>query len=42
MGDRDANQLRIESALDSLRSRKDFELLMTDPVFSTEPFAPGR
>ena len=39
-GYRNANELRIESALDVLRSREDFQLLMSDVVFPSEPFAP--
>ena len=38
MGYRNANELRIESALDSLRSHDDFRLLMMDLLFPTEPF----
>jgi hypothetical protein len=34
-----ANELRIESALDSLRSREDFRLLMSDLTFPADPFA---
>jgi tetratricopeptide (TPR) repeat protein len=41
LGYRNANELRIESALDSLRSRDDFRLLMLDVSFPTDPFAPG-
>ena len=40
LGYRNANELRIESALDPLRSREDFRLLMRDVVFPYEPFAP--
>jgi hypothetical protein len=40
MGYRDALQLRLESALDPLRSREDFRLLMMDVAFPDEPFAP--
>ena len=40
MGYRNANEIRIESALDPLRSRDDFKLLMMDVAFPTEPFAP--
>jgi serine/threonine-protein kinase len=39
MGYRNAVELRIESALDSLRSREDFQLLMMDVAFPAEPFA---
>jgi serine/threonine-protein kinase len=41
-GYRNANELRIESALDALRSRDDFRLLMMDVAFPTEPFAVAR
>ncbi len=41
MGYRNANELRIESALDSLRTRDDFRLLMMDVAFPAEPFARG-
>jgi hypothetical protein len=40
MGYRIANELRIESALDALRSRADFRLLMMDVALLDEPFAP--
>jgi hypothetical protein len=33
-----ANELRIESAPDPLRSRDDFRLLMIDVVFPTDAF----
>ena len=39
MGYRNANEIRIESALDPLRSRDDFRLLMMDVAFPAEPFA---
>jgi len=39
-GYRNANQLRIESALDPLRSREDFRLMMMDLVFPEVPFSP--
>jgi len=39
-GYRNANELRIESALDSLRTRRDFRDLMLDLAFPAEPFAP--
>ena len=39
MGYRDADAYRTESALDSLRNRPDFQALMMDLVFPTEPFA---
>jgi len=32
--------VRIESALDPLRSRDDFRLLMMDLAFPAEPFTP--
>jgi eukaryotic-like serine/threonine-protein kinase len=38
MGYRDANQFRIETALDSLRNRPDFQLLMMDLAFPADPF----
>ena len=38
-GYRNANEIRIESALESLRSRDDFRFLMMDLAFPTEPFA---
>ena len=38
MGYRSANEMRIESALDSLRSREDFRLLMSDLTFPADPF----
>ncbi len=41
-GGRNSNLLRIESALDPLRSREDFQLLMLDVAFPAEPFAPDR
>jgi tetratricopeptide (TPR) repeat protein len=39
MGYRNANAIRIEPALDTLRSREDFKLLMRDVAFPTEPLA---
>jgi hypothetical protein len=42
MGYRNANELRIESALDPLRSRRDFQLLMMDVALPADPFARGR
>jgi eukaryotic-like serine/threonine-protein kinase len=39
MGYRNANELGIESALESLRSCDDFQRLMMDVVFPSEPFA---
>jgi tetratricopeptide (TPR) repeat protein len=41
MGYRNVSELRIESALDVLRSREDFQFLMMDLAFPAEPFAPG-
>ena len=40
MGYRDATVLRTDSALDPLRDRPDFQLMMMDLVFPTEPFVP--
>jgi hypothetical protein len=40
VGYRNANEVRIESALDPLRSRDDFRLIMMDLAFPAEPFAP--
>jgi hypothetical protein len=42
MGYRNVDQLRIESALDPLRSRDDFQDLTRDLAFPAESFAPGR
>jgi tetratricopeptide (TPR) repeat protein len=42
MGFRNLDHIRIESALDPLRSRDDFRLLMMDIAFPIDPFAPGR
>jgi eukaryotic-like serine/threonine-protein kinase len=39
IGYRNVNQLRIESALDPLRNRADFQLLMMDLAFPADPFA---
>ena len=39
MGFRDVHDLRTESALEPLRSRDDFRLLMMDLAFPTDPFA---
>jgi hypothetical protein len=41
MGYRNRIGLRLESALDPLRSRDDFQLLMMDLAFPAEPFAHG-
>jgi hypothetical protein len=40
VGYRNTNEVRIESALDPLRSRDDFRLIMMDLAFPAEPFAP--
>ena len=40
-GYRNANAMTTESALDPLRNRTDFQLLMLDLVFPAEPFAKG-
>jgi serine/threonine-protein kinase len=42
MGDQDANALRTEPALDPLRSRDDFRVVMMDMAFPAEPFAAAR
>jgi hypothetical protein len=42
MGYRDAHAWRTDSALDPLRSRDDFRLLMMDVAFPAEPFAVAR
>jgi hypothetical protein len=42
VGYRNANEVRIESALDPLRSRDDFRLLMMDLVIPANPLAPRR
>ena len=39
VGYRNANEVRIESALDPLRSRDDFRLIMMDLAFPAEPLA---
>jgi hypothetical protein len=39
MGYRDANAFRTESALDPLRDREDFQLLMMDLAMPADPFA---
>ncbi len=41
MGYRDRDAVRTEPALDPLRGREDFRLLMLDLAFPIEPFAPG-
>jgi hypothetical protein len=38
VGYRNFNEIRIDPALDPLRSRDDFRLLMMDVVFPAEPF----
>ena len=40
MGYRAVNAYRTEDALDPLRSRDDFPLLMRDLEFPSDPFAP--
>lgn len=42
MGYRDSAEFRREPALDPLRGRDDFRLLMMDVDFPTDPFAGGR
>ena len=42
MGYRDANAFRTESALDPLRDRDHFKVLMMDLAFPAEPFAKAR
>jgi hypothetical protein len=42
MGYRNPRAYRAESALDPLRSRDDFRLLMMDVSFPAEPFAVAR
>jgi len=42
MGDRDPGALRTEDALDPLRDRLDFRLLLMDLSFPAEPFAAPR
>jgi len=37
-----SDELRTESALDVLRSREDFGLLMMDVAFPVDPFGGGR
>jgi hypothetical protein len=39
MGFRDAYKWRTDSALEPLRSRDDFQLLLMDMAFPPEPFA---
>ena len=40
-GYRDTGTMAREPALDPLRNRPDFRLLMLDLAFPAEPFAPG-
>jgi hypothetical protein len=40
MGDRSPDEFRTEAALDPLRSRDDFSLLMRDLEFPSDPLAP--
>jgi hypothetical protein len=42
MGYADADAFRNASALDPLREREDFRLLMMELAFPADPFAPGR
>jgi hypothetical protein len=42
MGYRNPDALRAEPALDSLRGRPDFRLLLMDLAFPAEPIATGR
>jgi len=42
MGYREAYAFRTESALDPLRSRDEFKLLMMDLAMPASPFAPER
>ena len=42
MGYRDVAEFRREPALDALRGRDDFRLLMMDVDFPTDPLAGGR
>ena len=39
-GFRDAHQLRTDTDLDSIRSRPDFQQLLMDLEFPTDPFTP--
>jgi hypothetical protein len=41
MGYRDADAFRIERALDPMRDRDDFRLLVMDLAFPAEPFSRG-
>ncbi len=41
LGYRDPKDYRTESALDPLRNRPDFQVMMMDLVFPTEPFTHG-
>jgi len=40
MGYRNSDAYRTESALDPLRNRPDFRLLVIDLAFQAQPFAP--
>jgi hypothetical protein len=42
MGCRSLNAFNHEAALDALRARPDFRLLLLDVAFPNEPFAQGR
>ena len=42
MGYRNADAFRTDDALDPLRGREDFRLLMMDLAFPAEPFAAAR
>ncbi len=42
MGYRDPSAYRTETALDPLRERSDFRLLLIDLAFPADPFARGR
>ena len=42
MGFRDPDKYRFESALDPLRGREGFRLLMMDLLMPADPFAQGR
>ncbi len=41
-GFRDTNRLRVDTDLDPIRSRPDFQMLMLDLAFPSNPFAPAR
>ena len=42
MGYRNLDAFRTEDALDPLRGRDDFKLLMLEPAMPAEPFGAGR